>query len=57
MGPISTKITLKKEKRKKGPEEKRKKTMVTLLVFICGYFGGAFWSEKKTVGRKRLIWQ
>ena len=36
---------------------RRQKTMVVLLVFIYDYFGGSFWSKKKTVGRKRLIWQ
>ena len=39
------------------PEGEDKKTMVVLLVFIYDYFGGSFWSEKKTVGSKRLIWR
>lgn len=28
--------------------------MVTLLVFIYGYFGGAFWSEKKNCGTQKV---
>ena len=42
------------EEERSGGEDK--KTMVVLLVFFYDYFGGSFWSEKKTVGSKRLIW-
>ena len=42
------------EEERPGGEDK--KTMVVLLVFIYDYFGGSFWSEKKTVGSRRLIW-
>ena len=49
MGPISTKITLKKQKRKKGPEEKRKKNNGYTISFYLWLLWRCF-----LVGKKKL---
>ena len=40
------------EEERPGGEDK--KTMVVLLVFIYDYFGGSFWSEKKTCWKQKV---
>ena len=58
--PRSSKITKEKDRKEKKKErgdgkEKRKKQWLHSK-FYNGYFGDSIW-PKKTVGRKRSIWQ
>ena len=63
LSPISSKITLTKEKerrkqRSEGKERrKREESNGRILGFYNSYFGDGFWPKKKTVGLKRSIWR